>query len=64
VNFALSIPGVHAFCTPSDPTAAQQSFAAAQAFTPLSQDLLKQTTDADTGSDIFPLAELAVSAWA
>ncbi len=64
VNFALSVPRVHAFCTPSDPTAAQQSFAAAQAFTPLSQDLLKQTTDADTGSDIFPLAELAVSAWA
>lgn len=38
VRFALSTPGVHAFCTPGDLTLLPRALAAANAFAPLSDD--------------------------
>ncbi len=35
VRFALSIPGVHAFCTPGDTTVLPTALAAAEAYTPM-----------------------------
>jgi aryl-alcohol dehydrogenase-like predicted oxidoreductase len=63
VRFALSTPGVHAFCTPSDPTTAQLALSAASRFEPLTPE---EHTDAIVNADletIFPLAENAVSPW-
>ena len=64
VRFSLSIPGVHAFCTPSDPATARQSIRAATRFAPLT-DAERSAATEDVGSDevIFPIAERAVSPW-
>ncbi|MBC8364834.1 MAG: aldo/keto reductase [Actinobacteria bacterium] len=64
VRFALSTPGVHAFCTPSDPATARRAIAAAAGYTPLS-DNERSAAAEDVGADelIFPIAEKAVSPW-
>jgi hypothetical protein len=60
VRFALSTPGVHAFCTPGDRTVLSLALDAAEAYEPLSQ---AERDDAVVGSRddevIFPLAEKA-----
>ena len=63
VRFALSTPGVHAFCTPSDPATARLAISAASRFEPFTPE---ERTDAIVNADletIFPLAENAVSPW-
>jgi len=64
VRFSLSIPGVHAFCTPSDPATARQAIRAAARFAPLT-DAERSAATEDVRSDevIFPIAERAVSPW-
>lgn len=60
VRFALSTPGVHAFCTPGDRAVLSLALAAANALAPLSE---AERNDAVVGSRddevIFPLAEKA-----
>jgi len=63
VRFALSTPGVHAFCTPSDPATARRTIWAASRYEPLT---LEERTGAVEEADreaIFPIAEKAVSPW-
>ena len=64
VRFALSTPGVHAFCTPSDPSTARRAIDAAARFAPLTDDERTAATE-DVGDDegIIPLAGKAVSPW-
>ena len=63
VRFALSTPGVHAFCTPSDPTTARRAISAASRYEPLtSAEHADAIVDADRET-IFPLVEKAVSPW-
>lgn len=60
VRFALSTPGVHAFCTPGDPSVLELALSAADRFAPLSD---AERDDAVVGARddeiIFPLAEKA-----
>jgi predicted aldo/keto reductase-like oxidoreductase len=60
VRFALSTPGVHAFCTPGDRTVLDLALAAANRYVPLSE---AERGDAMVGARddevIFPLAEKA-----
>jgi predicted aldo/keto reductase-like oxidoreductase len=60
VDFTLSTPGVHAFCTPGDVTILPIVLAAAQEYRPMSPEaratLLTEASDWPT---IFPLAEHA-----
>ncbi len=61
MGFALSTPGVHAVCTPSDPATARAAIAAAaDPSVPDRETLMAATAGTDP---IFPLAEWAVSAW-
>ena len=64
VRFALSTPGIHAFCTPSDPETARRAIGAAAHFAPISDDERTAVAE-DAGGDesIFPLAGKAVSPW-
>jgi|TARA_B100000959_G_scaffold181987_1_gene190287 aryl-alcohol dehydrogenase-like predicted oxidoreductase len=63
VRFALSTPGVHAFCTPSDPGTARRAISAATRYEPLSDtERQRAVEDAESGG-IFPLSEKAVSPW-
>jgi hypothetical protein len=63
VRFALSTPGVHAFCTPSDPATARRAIWAASRYEPLTpEERTSAVADADADA-IFPIAEKAVSAW-
>ena len=67
VRFALSTPGVHAFCTPSDPATARRAIWAASRYEPLTpEERTSAVADGDADADadaIFPVAEKAVSAW-
>ncbi len=63
VRFALSTPGVHAFCTPSDPETARQAISAAARYEPLSDSERQRAVEDADGGGIFPLAEKAVSPW-
>ena len=60
VGFALSTPGVHAFCTPGDLTVLRLALDAAAAFGPLDADE-RDAAMAATAPDevIFPLATKA-----
>ena len=63
VRFALSTPGIHAFCTPSDPATARRAISAASRYEPLtSAEHADAILDADRET-IFPLVEKAVSPW-
>lgn len=56
VRFALSIEGVHAFCTPGDVRLLPMAFAAAAAFTPMSAEEMAAAMDAVRDEAmIFPL---------
>ena len=63
VRFALSTPGVHAFCTPSDPDTARRAISAAARYEPLSDGDWQRTIEDAEGGEIFPLSEKAVSPW-
>ncbi|HXQ90691.1 MAG TPA: aldo/keto reductase [Acidimicrobiales bacterium] len=56
VRFVLSVPGVHALCTPSEPTLAASAIAAAARFEPMTEDertaAMRATADED---HIFPM---------
>ncbi len=58
VHFALSTPGVHAFCTPSSPDALPMALEAASAYQPL-EDADRREAMRDVAEDplIFPLQE-------
>ena len=63
VRFALSTPGVHAFCTPSDPATARRAIWAANRYEPLTpEERTSAVADGDADA-IFPVAEKAISAW-
>ena len=63
VRFALSTPGIHAFCTPSDPATARRAISSASRYEPLtSAEHADAIVDADRET-IFPLVEKAVSPW-
>jgi aryl-alcohol dehydrogenase-like predicted oxidoreductase len=63
VWFALSTPGIHAICTPSDPATARRVISAASRYEPLtSAEHADAIVDADRET-IFPLVEKAVSPW-
>ncbi len=62
VGFALSTPGVHTFCTPSDVPTARLAIVAAERFTALTADQWTGLLSTDDEL-IFPLADRAVSAW-
>jgi hypothetical protein len=64
VRFALSTPGIHAFCTPSDPETARRAIGAAAHFAPISDDERTAVAEDACGDElIFPLAGKAVSPW-
>jgi aryl-alcohol dehydrogenase-like predicted oxidoreductase len=58
IRFALSTPGVHAFCTPGDLQVLPLALAAADAYEPL-DDEARRTATADSLAEplIFPLAD-------
>ena len=63
VRFALSTPGIHAFCTPSDPATARRAISSASRYEPLtSAEHADAIVDAERET-IFPLVEKAVSPW-
>ncbi len=63
VRFALSTPGIPAFCTPSDPATARRAISSASRYEPLtSAEHADAIVDADRET-IFPLVEKAVSPW-
>lgn len=56
VRFALSTPGVHAFCTPGDPQIFEWALAAAEGYRPLTDDERAAAMDTVRGEDlIFPI---------
>jgi aryl-alcohol dehydrogenase-like predicted oxidoreductase len=58
IRFALSTPGVHAFCTPGDLRLLPLALAAAEELTPLDTESRSAAMDEMAGEDlIFPLAE-------
>jgi hypothetical protein len=59
VRFTLSVPGVHAFCTPGDIAVLEVALDAAQAFEPMSEDERDRMLRATDDEIIFPLAEKA-----
>ncbi len=63
VRFALSTPGVHAFCTPSDPDTARRAISAATRYEPLSDSERQRAIQDAESEGIFPLSEKAVSPW-
>jgi aryl-alcohol dehydrogenase-like predicted oxidoreductase len=57
VRFTLSIPGVHAFCTPGDVAITRRAIEAAARFTPMSDGEQRDTIDAARDEPhIFPIA--------
>jgi aryl-alcohol dehydrogenase-like predicted oxidoreductase len=57
VNFALSTPGVHAFCTPGDIGLLPRVLDAADRYAPLSAEERRSATDAMSSEElIFPMA--------
>jgi aryl-alcohol dehydrogenase-like predicted oxidoreductase len=56
VRFALSVPGVHAFCTPGDTGVLATALVAAENFTPLDESALSRASN-EVGSEphIFPM---------
>lgn len=57
VRFTLSVPGVHAFCTPGDVAVTRQAIEAADRFTPMSDDEQREAIDAVRDQPhIFPIA--------
>jgi predicted aldo/keto reductase-like oxidoreductase len=63
VRFALSTPGVHAFCTPSDPATARRAIWAASRYEPLTPEERTGAVEEAHWEAIFPIAEKAVSPW-
>ena len=63
VRFALSTPGVHAFCTPSDPATARRAIWAASRYEPLTPEERTGAVEEADREAIFPIAEKAVSPW-
>ncbi len=60
VRFALSTPGVHAFCTPGDLAVTRRALDAAEAYDPLDDDARAgAVADMATEDHIFPLADMA-----
>jgi aryl-alcohol dehydrogenase-like predicted oxidoreductase len=55
VRFALSTPGVHAFCSPGDLAATRQALDAAETFVPMDRDEWAATIAAAEGDVIFPI---------
>lgn len=56
VDFTLSVPGVHAFCTPGDVEILRLSLEAAERHAPMSEDERERAiTDAASEESIFPL---------
>lgn len=56
VSFALSVPGVHAFCTPGDVAVLRTALDAAERFTSLDDDARAQAIDdAAANASIFPM---------
>jgi hypothetical protein len=59
VRFALSTPGVHAFCTPGDLRVLPLALEAAARYEPLDDDARERAIAAATDELIFPLADNA-----
>jgi hypothetical protein len=56
VNFTLSVPGVHAFCTPGDVDVLRTALDAADAFAPMDEDARERAiADAANDPSIFPM---------
>jgi hypothetical protein len=56
VGFALSTPGVHAFCTPGDVGVLRLALAAAEGFTPMSEaERHEAVASVSHESSIFPM---------
>jgi aryl-alcohol dehydrogenase-like predicted oxidoreductase len=56
IHFALSTPGVHAFCTPGDIPLLPRVLAAAERFRPMGDDARRAAVDAMAGDElIFPM---------
>lgn len=56
VRFALSVPGVHALCTPSDPVLTLAALAAAGRFEPMNEQEQGEAMDATAAEEhIFPM---------
>ena len=56
VRFALSTPGVHAFCTPGDIELLPRVLAAAERYRPLDDDERRAAVDAMAAEElIFPM---------
>ena len=56
VRFALSTPGVHAFCTPGDLSVLSQALDAAEAFSPMSSTEWSEAIEAASDDPlIFPM---------
>jgi len=56
VRFALSVPGVHALCTPSDPAVAASAIDAARRFTPMDDEERAGAVRQTAGEElIFPM---------
>jgi aryl-alcohol dehydrogenase-like predicted oxidoreductase len=53
VNFTLSVPGVHAFCTPGDTALLPRALAAAESFTPIPGDDLEPVAAAVASEPII-----------
>jgi aryl-alcohol dehydrogenase-like predicted oxidoreductase len=57
IRFTLSVPGVHAFCTPGDVEVTRQAIEAAKAFTPMSSAEQQAAIEAVADEPhIFPIA--------
>ena len=60
IRFALSTPGVHAFCTPGDVRLLPLALAAAEGLAPLDAERRDAAMDEAAGEEvIFPLREKA-----
>ena len=56
IHFALSTPGVHAFCTPGDRALLPRVLASAERYRPLDEDERRAAVDAMAGDElIFPM---------
>jgi aryl-alcohol dehydrogenase-like predicted oxidoreductase len=56
VDFTLSVPGVHAFCTPGDERILRMALDAAEGFSPLSDEAQREAMSAVAGTpSIFPI---------
>ena len=58
VRFALSVPGVHAFCTPGDVKVLSTALDAAAGFTPMTEDDRRSASDEVSNEPlIFPMPQ-------